>query len=122
MWKALLCGSSLLWALSDAFAPSISPRAADTPSGSYILSDQPNFVFKPSQSLLTLDATGSSGKKRKRRRRKDRPDQAKTQGIGETEDTNDDDDVEELSEEDIFQLQDVAKFEFDKDSAASMSK
>lgn len=88
-------------------------------------------AFKPESSLVSLGATGSD-KKRKKRRRKNQPpgsslpDQVKTsQGkvefIDETEEAIDDD-VEAVSEEEIYQIQDVAKFEFDKDSATSLGK
>lgn len=93
-------------------------------------------IFAPQEiSLLVLDATGG-GKKRKRRRRKSQPpgsssapDQVKSpqpkgkvEGIEETEEEPEDENIEQVSAEELYQIQDVAKFEFETDSAISMGK
>ena len=142
----LLIGASLFLPSSVAFLPPFtSVRPANNNdceqdvfrqsiSWAATISKTRSALFKTSEScLVSLSATGSD-KKRKRRRRKDQspgtslPDpvkssQEKLERVDELEPTfEEDDDDEELSEEDIYQIQDVAKFEFEKDSATSMSK
>lgn len=111
-WQVFSC---LIAPLAHAFIPCSTPRLGY------------ETTLPTRASLVSLDATGS-GKKRRKRRRKDQPspvpDQVKTgqpkvERMDQTEDINFDN-VEEVSEEDIFQIQDVAKFEFDKNIASSM--
>ena len=130
--QAALLSAAIFAPSSQAFVPS-SIRVARNDfqrDANFIQQQQQEttFVFGPESSLTSLSAAG--GKKRKKRRRKDQPAEnsapdeaksspAKVESLDKIENAED---VEEITEEDIFTLKDVAKFAFDEDRAASMSK
>lgn len=122
--------SFILWTQTEAFTPHPyrTRRPIWLPENIVHDNHQKVISFDPTLSLVSLEATGD-GKKRKRRRKTQPPgggpDQVKTEQneIEKLDQTDESvDEIEELSEEDLYQIQDVAKFQFDKDKETSMGK
>lgn len=125
-WEVFLCLVSAVAPLSSAFTPSASSQLWRRNEAILPQEDCNQLVFRSGYSLISLDAAGS-GKKRRRRRRKDKATESAPtpEAISRQEpDDGPPPTIEDkvTAEEDLFQIQDVARFEFESDGPASIGE